>query len=186
VKAGAAAGVEVVPRADDPRLSTAYMPTTFNLRHLDKRDLHLVGELSAADLDLEDIDELVEMREPLRYDLVAEKFNDRVLVQGKLQSVLTCQCARCLSEFRYRLELTSWICDLPLEGEDKVLVTNDCVDLTPYIREDILLAFPQHPLCGQECRGLPDAARILQGSASVEGQSGNGSSAWSELNKLKF
>ena len=40
------------------------------------------------------------------------------------------------------------------EGEDRVAVDNDCVDLTPYLREDILLEFPQHPLCKPECRGL--------------------------------
>ena len=43
---------------------------------------------------------------------------------------------------------------LPLEGEEEVPVINDCVDLTPYMREDILLAFPQHPLCEPDCGGL--------------------------------
>ena len=54
-----------------------------------------------------------------------------------------------------------WIADLPLVGEEKVAVDNDCVDLTPYLREDILLAFPQHPLCEPDCRGLPKAPQKL-------------------------
>ena len=28
------------------------------------------------------------------------------------------------------------------------------VDLTTVLREDILLALPQHPVCGQACRSL--------------------------------
>ena len=40
------------------------------------------------------------------------------------------------------------------QGDDKALVVNDCLDLTPYVREDILLALPLHPLCGSDCGGL--------------------------------
>jgi len=39
---------------------------------------------------------------------------------------------------------------LPLEGEEKTPVDNDCVDLTPFAREDMLLEFPQHPVCEPE------------------------------------
>jgi uncharacterized metal-binding protein YceD (DUF177 family) len=38
-----------------------------------------------------------------------------------------------------------------------MVVVNDSVDLTSYLREDILLAFPQHPLCDPGCRGLPQS-----------------------------
>ena len=42
---------------------------------------------------------------------------------------------------------------MPLEGEEKANVINDLVDLTPYLREDIVLAFPQHPLCRPNAAG---------------------------------
>jgi uncharacterized protein len=99
---------------------------------------------------------------------------------------LTCCCVRCLTEFEQELELEDWMVDLPLEGEEKVLVTNDSVDLTPYLREDILLAFPQHPLCEPECRGLLDAAAHLHEAREKQASTGGSSPAWSELNKLKF
>src|SRR4051812_12061388 len=130
------------------------MPLTFNLRQLEKRDLHLVGELSPNDLELTGFDEMVEIIEPLRYDLVVERLSDSILVQGSVRAKLTCHCVRCLAKFDDELELERWTVDLPLAGDEKVLVTNDSVDLTPYLREDILLAFPQHPLCDSECRGL--------------------------------
>jgi len=75
---------------------------------------------------------------------------------------------------------------LPLEGEESVPVVNDCVDLTPYVREDILLEFPQHPLCDAECRGLPNSISGKATKPLKSDQAETGSTAWSELNKLKF
>ena len=162
------------------------MPLIFNLRHLDKGDLHLQGELTAEELELTDVDELVRLAEPIKYELVAELLPDSVLVQGQLRSNLACQCARCLRPFTQKLELPDWICNLPLEGEDKVTVSNDCVDLTSYIREDTLLAFPQHPLCEPGCRGLLGRDHDSHKAAGMEEQANQTSSAWTELNKLKF
>ena len=54
------------------------MPLTFNLRHLEKRDLELEGELSAEELDLDGIDEIVDVPGPVRYELVAERLSQSV------------------------------------------------------------------------------------------------------------
>ena len=77
---------------------------------------------------------------------------------GSLTLTLDCECVRCLKTFEHELKLTDWALHLPLEGEEKVPVENDCVDLTPFVREDILLEFPQHPLCKPDCRGLKTKA----------------------------
>jgi uncharacterized protein len=71
------------------------------------------------------------------------------------------------------------------EGEQAAPIVNDCVDLTPYLREDILLEFPQHPLCDPECRGLqakPTGKKKAGSGSKTDGTS----TTWSELNKLKF
>jgi uncharacterized protein len=162
------------------------MPLTFNLRHLEEKELHLQGELPAEELDLAGIDELIELSEPVRYNLTVERLGHNVLVQGKLRCNLRCQCVRCLKELVHPLDIPHWACDLPLTGEDKVAVNNDFVDLTPYLREDILLAFPQHPLCEPDCPGLPETGRNLRRESGVEEQINGASAAWSELNKLKF
>jgi uncharacterized protein len=162
------------------------MPITFNLRHLAKQNLHLAGELLASELDVEGVDELIRVIEPVKYTLEIERLSDRVLVQGHLHCELACQCVRCLEDFTRALDLDDWTRDLPLTGEERVIVNNDCVDLTPYVREDILLAFPQHPLCEAECRGLREPGRQLKGSAGAATEASEVSSAWAELNKLKF
>jgi len=162
------------------------MPLLFNIRHLEHKTVTLRGELPVAELDWDNVDDLVQPVTPLKHDLVVEQHERSILVQGSLLLVLRCECARCLKAFEHRVELDAWSCLLPLEGEDKVLINNDCVDLTPYVREDIVLAFPQHPLCEPECRGLLNArqtgARQSNGASATE----KISSAWAELNKLKF
>src|SRR5262245_26822109 len=140
------------------------MPVKVNLRHLEAHPIRLDGQVPVSELDIDTQDEMIQLTKTLDYDLEVEKVEHSLLVQGTLKLQLHCQCVRCLQPFDYNLELKHWVAHLPLEGEDAVPVVNDCVDLTAYIREDILLEFPQHPLCNQECRGLPE----LQGSSDSD------------------
>ena len=161
------------------------MPITVNLRHLEARNKRLEGELPVSELDLDTRDELIQARQALEYDLEVQKLEDGLLVQGKLRLVLDCECARCLKPIEYPIKLEPWTVHLALEGEEKVQIVNDVVDLTPTIREDILLEFPQHPLCDPGCVGLPNSLTSKK-KKSGSGRAEGGSSAWSELNKLKF
>lgn len=147
-----------------------------NLRHLEEHGLHLKDEMPVAELDLGVADELVRAEQPLSYDLSVELLHDALLVTGSLSLPLECECARCLKKLQMELKLAGWAVHLPLEGEDKVSVENDCVDLTPFLREDILLNFPQHPLCKPECAGLKQKSEAPQAETA----------AWAELDKLKL
>jgi uncharacterized protein len=130
------------------------MAITFNVRHLEKKNLQLNGQISPAELEIEQVDELIHPRQSLTYALEVQRLESNILVQGSLTMPLQCECARCLKSFVYQVELPHWSCLLPLEGEDAVKVVNDLVDLTPYLREDMLLSFPQHPLCEPGCGGM--------------------------------
>ena len=158
------------------------MPIRVNLRHLEAHEVHLQGELSAEDLNLEVHDQMIEARQPLKYDLEVQKLEHNLLAQGSLSLVLDCKCVRCLKPFEFLLELDHWTVHLPLLGEEAVPVLNDCVDLTPYIREDILLALPQHPLCEPECGGLELPASVKDPGETSE----KTPSPWAELDKLKL
>jgi uncharacterized protein len=159
------------------------MPIVVNLRHLEAHNVNVEGELPVKELDLDTRDEVIQVTEPLTYDLEVQNLEDGLLVQGRLGLALDCRCVRCLKPFKYALILEEWTYHLPLEGEDRVPVVNDLVDLTPAVREDILLAFPQHPLCEPECRGLISPRKDLKSGGAQESQT---SSAWAELNKLKL
>jgi uncharacterized protein len=153
-----------------------------NIRHIEQKDALLKGELPVAKLDLDLHDEMMQANTPLKYDLKVEKLHDSLLVTGSLRLVLDCECVRCLKPFKLKLELPGWAYHLPLEGEDQVSIDNDCVDLTPYIREDMLLEFPQHPVCKPDCQGLKKKSKV----AKPEVQPDLKPSAWSELDKLKL
>jgi uncharacterized protein len=163
------------------------MPLTINLRHLENRNLVLCGELPLTELDFALRDDMIRATQSLHYDLEIELRDDALLVQGLLQLTLECQCVRCLRNFEFDLELDPWTLHLPLkplEGEDAVSIKNDCVDLTPLMREDILLGFPQHPLCRPDCGGLKKASG---GKAKkIAGKEESKPFAWAELNKLKL
>lgn len=162
------------------------MPLSVNLRHLEAHEIKLQGELPVEELDLGVEDDMCHAEKPLVYDLEVEHMEKSLLVQGRLQLTLKCECVRCLKAFDYQLDLPHWTRLLLLEGEEKTPVDNDCVDLTPYVREDILLEFPQHPLCEAECRGLPASNTGKAKNDTKPGEPGEKSSAWSELDKLKF
>ena len=162
------------------------MPLLVNLRHLEAHNVRLEGELPVEELDLDIRDELIQSKEALRYDFEVQMLEHSLLTQGLLELTVDCQCARCLKSFKYTIKLEHWSSLFALEGEESVPVVNDCVDLTPYVREDILLEFPQHPLCEAECRGLPNSISGKATKPQKADQTESGSTTWSELNKLKF
>lgn len=162
------------------------MPLLVNLRHLEAHEIKLEGELPVSELDLDLRDDMCRAEKPLVYELEVEQMENSLLVQGRLRLPLQCECVRCLKSFEFVLDLKRWTRLLPLEGEEKTPVENDCVDLTPYLREDILLEFPQHPLCETECRGLPAKVMGKAKKTTKPGDSRQEPSAWAELDKLKF
>jgi DUF177 domain-containing protein len=157
------------------------MSLTVNLRHLENSNVVLRGELPLAELDLDVRDEMIRVISPARYDIEIEKMDEALLVRGELRISLECECVRCLKKFKRDLDLENWTLHLPLAGEGAVVVNNDCVDLTPFAREDILLEFPQHPLCKPDCRGLE---KISSDNAKSAVKSKIVSPAWTKLDKL--
>jgi uncharacterized protein len=156
------------------------------MRHLEAANVRLEGEVAAEELDIDSQDRVVRVTHPLRYSLEAQKVEDGILLQGQLRLLLDCECVRCLEPLQYEVKLEPWTSHLPLSGDDAVPVVNDCVDVLPVLREDILLDFPQHPVCNPACRGLPKASpgKAQKPSGIDAGEAG--SAAWAELNKLKL
>ena len=82
-------------------------------------------------------------------------------VVGVLRARLEERCSRCLEsserdvevpiDFRYEPGLDVWdegpgVYRLDDEGDD--------VNVAPVLREELVLALPDYPVCGEECRGL--------------------------------
>jgi len=154
---------------------------------LEEGPQQLKGDVSPEILEFDKLgDEVIQSREPLQYDVEVEKQDRNLLVSGSLRTNLDCQCVRCLKALKYPLELKPYHLYVPLEGDDAAPVVNDLVDLTPFFREDMLLAFPQHPLCSEDCAGLPNASGSKTSKSDKSAQGSETASAWNELDKLKF
>jgi uncharacterized protein len=132
------------------------MALLINVEHLADRTVHLQGHLTREELDIDPLDKVIEMRQPLDYELHVTRINRSLFITGHLKVVLNCVCVRCLEPFEYTIELTGDLFELPLTGEEAPQIVGECIDLTPYVRENILLEFPAHPVCGPNCRGVPE------------------------------
>ena len=126
-------------------------------------------------------DDLIRSADTLQYQLDASRADDSLLVHGQLNIAFTCDCARCLQPFVHPLDLPNWSCILPLKGEEAIDVIGEYADLTPWIREDILLGLPHHPLCDKSCRGLVFQQETLP-AEDVEEKETN---RWSALDQWK-
>lgn len=100
---------------------------------------------------------------PLHVDLRAKAAAGAVEVSGRLDIELTLVCSRCLTHVKEKLEIPFFEMFVPKSNgavqeadhdDDVHPVSEDKIDLTPYVQENVLLAVPFVPLCGEACKGL--------------------------------
>jgi uncharacterized protein len=142
--------------------------------------LSLSGDLTGEELGLTDTD--VSIRGTLAVGLDLRAIERTLYVTGVVEGTAVRQCVRCLKDFddplafslrvAYEREVkaTNAVAKrddprrrkaaAPSEGEaeepndDLYYFTGDHLELTPMLREQLILASPMHPLCSEECRGL--------------------------------
>ncbi len=85
---------------------------------------------------------------PVRYDLTAEKVSDELLVKGEVAVELELECSRCAEFYSTTVRVLSFL--RAYEIKEHV----ESVDVTPDLREDVLLELPAYPVCSSTCRGL--------------------------------
>lgn len=107
-----------------------------------------------------------EFPNPVEVSLQYHRSGDDLVFFGQLSARPVGHCARCLESFEFSLEHEIAFVLVPAseageadtESAEKDLDLNfyegDEVDLTPLVREQIILALPTVPLCKEECRGL--------------------------------
>jgi len=164
------------------------MRLTIHLRDLEKESLHYDGELEPDEVDWNLNDELIQAKGGLGYSLEIEKHEQNLLIQGQLSQSFVCECVRCLQPFTLPILLDPWSGFAALEGEDSMEVDNDLIDLTQVLREDVLLALPQHPQCGPQCPGLADLANAKAAPklSATDNFSSGAQSAWDALDHLNL
>jgi len=102
---------------------------------------------------------------PARVRLEYYRAGQELFVNGHITGRVNGRCARCVEAYPFELVKDFSLvlvprCDLPAEVElneedlDLSFYEGDSVDLSPLVREQILLALPTRPLCRDACKGL--------------------------------
>lgn len=149
------------------------------MAQLDPDGSRFEGEESAGVLDVE-AEGLVKVRSGIRYRLTAQLAADRLIVRGALSVSVGFACSRCGKWFDEPVE------DPQFEVIREVRDKNEAADLTPDIREAILLRFPNYPVCKSSCRGLCPrcGANLNRGTCGCGSAPGEG--RWGALDGLQI
>lgn len=137
--------------------------------------LEVSGQLEPAVLALQD--PAVRTEEPIRVDLQVSKDGEDLVLTGWIQTKLLLQCGRCTEWFPYPVKVEA---EHLLEGPHP-----NSIDLTPLIREDILLELPLNAACrlGPDGR-CPVTGEIYRPRPEDTG-SLTGEAVWEALSKIK-
>ena len=148
-----------------------------HLRHIHADGLRLEGEEECPIPDLAEED--VRCTGPLRYALDLGMSEGSLWATGSLAQPVELTCVRCLEPFPFDIEAKAFSIHVDLTGPE-------LIDLTPYLREDILLNLPPHPHCDREGgRVCPEAKRTEAEDPAPEEDSKR-QPDWSALDKLKL
>jgi uncharacterized protein len=114
------------------------------------------GEDPAAILEWDADDELLYPVTPVQYRFHAEIAGHELLVRGTVLARFGGICVRCGGPLDLEVRDEAFCESLPLTEETQE------VNLTPHLRESILLALPSHPVCRPDCSGVcPRCGRRL-------------------------
>ena len=142
-----------------------------HLNQISDHGLHLEGEEATDYLDLNDVP--LEPLGPVRYLLDLGLSEGGLFATGTLALDLQLECVSCLEKFSYPLRVDAFALQTELDGRETV-------DLTPFLREDILLVLPSYPHCDW------NGERVCPGATRTTTDVSSESHAWDKLNKLKI
>jgi uncharacterized protein len=142
-----------------------------DLRELARGPVETRGELTQDDLALEGTE--IQLKEPVviggRLQSIGE---GRFYWQGTATTAIAGECRRCLTPLSTPLSLQIGALfsqdSEALDDPDAYPVAPDAteVDVTPAVREELVLAAPQYEVCRAECKGLcPQCGKDLNAGA---------------------
>ncbi|MEP6603072.1 MAG: YceD family protein [Spartobacteria bacterium] len=144
-----------------------------HLKQIKADGLHLEGEEDWPIPELEA--EGIKCAGPLRYKIDIGLTGNALWANGSLKQPIEVSCVACLEKFVHEIDVPAFAVHEELHGPETV-------DLTPFVREDILLNLPAYPRCDadgkRECK-RPVTIETPDDDAKRE-------QAWSALDKLKL
>ena len=99
-------------------------------------------------------------------DIVATHTNPRAYLEGDARASLSQRCSRCLKpietpvrarfaeQYYTTIDVLSGHAKEAAPPDAKTIASDFRIDLTPLLREELILATPLAPVCRPDCRGL--------------------------------
>jgi len=148
-----------------------------HLKQIPPEGLHLEGEEACPISELEA--DGIRCLGPLHYKIDLGVSDGALWANGSLKQPVELTCVSCLEKFAHEINVPAFAVHTELRGPETV-------DLTPLIREDILLNLPPYPHCdregGRKCKGPKIELTALEKQA-VEAKREHD---WEALDKLKL
>jgi len=102
---------------------------------------------------------------PVPVELRYYRLGDDLLFHGRFDGTVTGTCARCLADYPFPVKDDFTFVMKPAasaeagetDGEEDLSLSfydGDEIDLSPLVRESMMLSLPTRPLCKDDCRGL--------------------------------
>jgi uncharacterized metal-binding protein YceD (DUF177 family) len=143
-----------------------------HLKQIPTQGLHLEGD---EDCPIQEVEsEGIRCAGPLHYEIDLGVAGGGLWANGSLSQPVELRCVSCLEKFAYEIRVPAFAVHTELLGPETI-------DLTPFMREDILLNLPAHPHCDRDgdlvCKGRQFETAEQQMKRKSD---------WSALDKLKF
>ena len=135
--------------------------------HINAGNIPKEGSLLYFDIKEENIS-VKEIRGEVHIQVSIHKSGNSYNIEGFQEYNLLLTCSRCLEDIdrhekrNFHLEFKKKS-DYDINGgltrkNDKIkneyIVENNCINLGPFLRDQIILSVPMKPLCSEECEGL--------------------------------
>jgi uncharacterized metal-binding protein YceD (DUF177 family) len=143
-----------------------------HLKQIPVQGLHLDGDDDCPINDL--AAEGIRCAGPLHYNIDVGIAGGALWARGSLSQLVELRCVSCLEPFVHEIYVSAFAMHTELRGPETV-------DLTPLMREDLLLNLPAHPRCDKDGNRVCKAKR----HETVE-QDTTRKPDWSALDKLKL
>jgi len=143
-----------------------------HLRQIPAQGLHLDGDEDCPIHDLEA--EGIRCAGPTHYNIDVGVAGGALWARGSLSQPVELRCVSCLENFVHDIQVPAFAVHTELHGPETV-------DLTPFVREDLLLNLPAHPRCDTDGNRV---CKVKQ-SKPVE-EDIKRTLDWSALDKLKL
>ena len=117
---------------------------------------------------------------PLRYNLDLGVSDGALWANGTIAQTVELRCVACLEEFEHEISVPAFALHTELHGPETV-------DITPFMREDILLNLPPYPHCDRDGGRICKGAKVTN-SATISGSAdvGKREHDWGALDQLKL